>query len=76
MDEVVQTRRHRDEQGRMVESPVAPFLGPKDLLVLTGKIHNPKRVDKCSEVLPVFESWESYVKEFERDTNSWLRLQK
>ena len=39
-------------------------------LILTGKIHNPKRVDKYSEVLPAFESWESYVKEFERDTNS------
>ena len=39
-------------------------------LILTGKIHNPKRVDKYSEVLPAFESWESYVKEFERETNS------
>ena len=39
-------------------------------LIVTGKIYNPKRVDKYSEVLPAFESWESYVKEFERDTNS------
>ena len=39
-------------------------------LILTGKIHNPKRVDKYSEVLPAFESWESCVKEFERDTKS------
>ena len=39
-------------------------------LILTGKIHNRKRADKYSEVLPAFESWESYVKEFERATNS------
>jgi hypothetical protein len=31
-------------------------------LVLTGKVHNPKRVEKYQEVLPAFESWESYVK--------------
>ena len=29
-------------------------------LILTGKIHNPKRVDKYSEVLPAFESWERH----------------
>ena len=39
-------------------------------LILTGKIHNPKRVDKYSEVLPVFDGWESHVKEFGRDTNA------
>ena len=38
-------------------------------LIPTGKIHNPKRVEKYSEVLPALESWESNVKEFERDTN-------
>ena len=107
MDEIVQTRRHRDEQDGVAESPVAPFLGQKTsgnplqtvknleedvecrgaaawskivkagkgrnanrAMILIGKIHNPKRVDKYSEVLPAFESWESYVTEFERDTNS------
>ena len=29
-------------------------------LILTGKIHNPKRVDKYSEVLPAFERWERH----------------
>ena len=39
-------------------------------LILTALMHNPRRVDKYSEVLPAFERWESDVKEFERDTNS------
>ena len=39
-------------------------------LVLTSKVHNPKRVDKFSEVLPSFENWECYVKECERDAGT------
>lgn len=30
-------------------------------LVLTGKVHNPKRVEKFQDVLPAFEKWESYA---------------
>ena len=40
------------------------------VLTFAGNVHNPKRVDKYSEVLPAVESWESCVKEFERDSKS------
>ena len=39
-------------------------------LALTSKVHNPKRVDKFSEILQSFENSECYVKEFERDTRT------